>query len=130
MKMLYLLPLIGFFALSFSIACQPSGNSNQNGVLVIITNRSDSTISTIKVMYTGGTYTVPLLERGESHQSYINPSSESHIELELSNDREQTVKATIDTYIDRDYSGSLTIFIDKGGQVTWDDKINVRQKYQ
>lgn len=135
MKTFCFLLFMGLLTISFSnevksMESQPSIKYSQKGVLINITNNSDISISSIKVLYTGGSYTIPILEAGVTFQSYINPTSESHLEIKFIDEHKQEVNVSINTYFERNYSGSLSVFIYKGGKVTWEDNITIRQQYK
>lgn len=132
MRKIWLLLVIVIFSLSFSKVgkSMESRSSTSQGVLISVTNKSDRPISAIKMLYTGGAHTIPIMKASETYQFYANPTSESHIELEFEEEQKRKVKISINTYFEPDYAGSLFIFIDKGGKVTWEDNIVIRQKYK
>jgi hypothetical protein len=107
-----------------------TNSSSSQGILISITNDSGRPISGLKILYTGGSLSIPLLKENVTYQNYVNPSSESHIELEFDDGQKGIVKTSINTYFERDYAGSLSILISKDNKVTWKDNIVIRQKYK
>lgn len=119
---------ICFAAESESMGNRP--NNDQDGILISITNNSDLSVSSIRVLYSGGAYKIPELRAGETVKSRINPTSESHLEMEFVDEQQRDIKIVIDTYFERDYSGSFSIFINKNGKATWEDNITIKQEYR
>lgn len=93
------------------------------GVNVTITNNSGSTISDLRIIYSGGSFLIKTLEPNISKRLLINPKGESDTKLEFKDPRGTKFKETIEVYIEEGYSGSLDITIGPDGKVTWVDKI-------
>lgn len=121
--------IIFLFIITFSLFFSKVGSSSEGvpstsqGVLIRVTNKSDKLLSPIKLFYTGGSHTIPILKENEMFQFYVNPTSESAIELEFYEEQNKKIKVSIDTYFEPNYAGSLFVFIYNDGKVTWEDNI-------
>ena len=102
---------------------------NTKSILISISNESGSTISDIKIAYTGGSYVVHKMEPGMSNEQYIRPKGESHLELSFVDVRGMLIKTTIDVYIETGYEGSILITIGKDNKVSWKNNITIKETY-
>lgn len=93
---------------------------------VAISNNSGRPISSVRVEYKGGAYSIQRLESGMTDTRYIKPTSESHLELEYEDINGKKMKSRIDVYIGSGYSGSIMISIDKENKISWKDNTTVK----
>jgi hypothetical protein len=98
-------------------------SGSERGVRVSITNQSDTPMQNVVVAYTGGRYELPQLLPDETDTRYVDPVSESHLEMEYTEASGNRLKKTIGTYFERGYSGSINITVGNAGQVTVKDEI-------
>lgn len=99
---------------------------NESKIKVDISNNSGTPISSVRVEYKGGAYTIQRLESGMTDSHYIKPKSESHLELEYEDMNGKKMKSRIDVYFGSGYSGSVMISIDKENKISWKDNTTVK----
>jgi hypothetical protein len=99
-------------------------SGSERGVRVSISNQSESPMQNVVVAYTGGRYELPRLLPNETDTRYVNPVSESDLEVEFTEASGNRRKKTIGTYFERGYSGSISITVGNAGQVTVKDEIS------
>jgi hypothetical protein len=94
--------VLGFITYNFS---------NSNGVTFVAKNVGTETIRSMVVHVTGRSYLIGDIEPGASRSVVLNPTSESHVELTLSDHP----RLTIDCYFEQGYSGTIAseITVDK-----------------
>jgi hypothetical protein len=91
------------------------------GVDVIIANQSKEDVSSLRISFTGGSAHIPLLHVGETKSSLINPTSESHVEIDYQTQSGATRHARIDTYIMVNTSGHIYVTL-MDTEIKWVDK--------
>lgn len=102
-----------------------SFSSCSSGVNVSISNHTDEIIEELKVLYTGGSNLKKELKPHMTVEFTVNPTSESHLEIEFKDSKNRRYKSTIGTYFEKDYVGVLLIRIESFKKITWEDNIRV-----
>jgi hypothetical protein len=92
------------------------------GVYINITNTTQNVLKDINIAYTGGVIHIANLESKTSYGQYINPTSESHLELEWLDSSGAKQSQEIGVYFEHNYAGSIEITIDPNNIVSWSHK--------
>ena len=92
------------------------------GVYVAITNNTDSVLKNIQISYTGGKIDIEKMGPYSSYGQYVNPTGESHLELEWHDSSGTRQSSTIEVYFEHNYTGSIKITVDPNNQVSWASK--------
>lgn len=100
-------------------------DTTNKGVLVQIENKRSLSITDIIISYTGGDYGILELCPNQKHQTYICPTSESHIEIEFTDEKGNKKREKIEVYFESNYSGSVEIQISDTGAVNWKTRIKI-----
>ena len=112
---------LGFLVL----LCLFFASCDQHKVRVLITNRTGGEITDVKLKFTGGHATAARIKIDESHETFVRAASESHLEIEFTDAGGQSHSKEIGVYFERGYKGSVIIFIESGGRVSWKENIGV-----
>ena len=96
------------------------------GVYVSIINNTQKVLEKVSIAYTGGTINIEKLEPHTSYGQYVNPASESHLELEWFEPSGVKQSHKIDVYFEHNYSGSIEITVDPNNRISWISKVRVR----
>lgn len=83
------------------------------GVLVIVNNNSGASISNLKVEYTGGSVGTDKVDNNQTYKSFVNPQSESHLEIQFIDNHGKVVRKKVDVYFEKNYKGNIDITIKK-----------------
>jgi len=100
-------------------------DSTNKGVLVEIENRNLFPVTDIVLSYTGGYYGIVKLSPNEKHKTYVCPASESHIEIEFTDEKGNKHHEIVSVYFEPNYSGSVQIEISDTGAVNWKNQIKI-----
>ncbi|WP_347244394.1 hypothetical protein [Thermogutta sp.] len=94
-----------------------------SGVSVTLQNDSGKPIQDVVLSYTGGRTCLPYLAEGSRVTTRINPSGESHLEVDWVDPGGNAYHRVVDCYFERNYSGTLDITIGPAGRITYVDSI-------
>lgn len=115
--------IVAFLAINFIVAgCFVLGT---RGVEVVITNDGSRSINNLAIRFTGGTESVAELAPRTTHKVRINPNGESHLEIEFLDSQGVSHREILDVYLEQNYQGRITVWIDSSGKVTWKSEVKI-----
>lgn len=101
------------FILYFFLSC----NWFVSGVTIKVQNLDSTEKSNIIVSYRGGNKSISFLAPGSDSEFTINPESESSLKLEFTDQKGNRVEKDIGVYLEKNYSGRITITIESNNNV-------------
>ena len=115
---------LGMIAIGLLI-CTYVYHINVGGISIYIKNESNATLHDIRLIYTGGSIYIKNMSSDETYKTFINPESESHLELAWKDASGKEHFGQIDIYIEPDYTGEIRIQIDPKHAISWTDSIKI-----
>lgn len=103
-------------------------NSCSKGIKISLENQTGNIIKNIKIYYSGGIKNVAKIENNSRWEGFINPNSESHIEIDYIDFKNIKHHKKIDCYFENRYNGKLNIKINKNGKILVTSN-NINMKY-
>ena len=95
------------------------------GVEVLLINDGLRPIKQVKIVFTGGTSYIPQLSSKSQYKIYVNPTSESHLNVEFVDSNGLSHREMVDVYFERNYRGKIIIKIDDKGRTNWVDDVKL-----
>lgn len=87
------------------------------GVKVVVGNTGTAAMRDMRVVVTGGSYTLGDLRPGESRGVHVKPSGESSITLQYADAGGGPQSVDLDCYIEPGYAGSVSVDVANGAVV-------------
>jgi len=115
---------IVFFICLFSVLAIFFVNTLSEGIEVKVSNNSGELITKIKLVYSGGSQVIDSLNDKKGYTVYVNPKTDSHLEIEFLTNQNQKVKEVIDVYFAPNYSGQVFINVGNNFIVSWKDDVH------
>ncbi|MCP5048515.1 MAG: hypothetical protein GY940_15200 [bacterium] len=112
------------YALALSLLILPLFHCS-SGVILSFTNNSGQTLRDLEIFYTGGSVSVEKSVPGSTETFKVNPTSESHIEIQFKDQNNKTYKGNVGVYFESGYSGTLDMEIDSFREIKWRDNIKI-----
>ena len=101
--------LIALVSVASSTACH-------RGLVLTVTNETDSPVTSLTVQYTGGTINVPSVPPGTTLREKLRPTGESHLEVAFDLEGRH-VQKPLDVYFEPGYRETFRIAIAGEGDV-------------
>lgn len=86
----------------------------RSGVRVTVQNAGTTPLKSVVLHVTGATYALDDIAPGESATMRVNPTGESHLEVEFTDIDGQTQRLNAGGYFESGYRGSIRVEIDDG----------------
>lgn len=97
----------------------------QGGVDVTVNNQGNEALQAVTVHVTGRSYDLGDIEPGAVKTARVNPTSESHVELEFTMAAGQRVRGKADSYFEAGYRGTIRIEVQGDKIVRIEDRISL-----
>jgi hypothetical protein len=95
------------------------------GVQVILFNDGQHPVRDVIISFAGGERRTSLLPDRGRYVTRVNPTGESHLELQFRDPSGNERKAVVDVYIEPNYTGRVLIRIDSSARVTSTDQVEI-----
>ena len=104
------------------------GACSQSGVMVVVSNDGEKSISNLQLAFVGGKENLQSLAGGMSHEFTINPSGESGIDLSFTHSDGVARSTKLDVYLGKNYEGKIEVHIAADGTVKLKDIASPRPR--
>jgi hypothetical protein len=101
-------------ALAVTLAVILAAYRNESGIQVTVANGGGLPLRDLVVRVTGRSYSVGDVPPGESRSVRVNPTSESHAEIEFTDEQGRRVRLAAGAYFEPAYRGRLDIRVRDG----------------
>ncbi len=97
----------------------------EKGVLVIVKNNSGNIIKNLKLSYVGGDIEAKAINDKQNFSTYVNPISESGLQVQFLDKNGKLRKKTIDVYMEKNYTGEIKITITPDYSLIVSDDVHI-----
>ncbi len=97
----------------------------RSGIRVTVENIGKTPLNSVVLHVTGASYNVGDIAPGESVTARVNPTSESHLEIEFTNADGKTQRVNAGGYFESGYRGTIRVEIKDGVIDKFEDDIKL-----